>query len=106
MFLGLELQLPSLHPYLHSSISNDFILLKSLISADIFLTFATSCYKDTDIRKIRKKLNISQAILAYLLNAKLGTVQKCESGVKHPCGANNRLLQIIEKNGLEVLQTN
>lgn len=60
-------------------------------------------YKATDIRKIRKKLNVSQAILAYLLNAKLSTVQKWERGVKRPCGANNRLLQIIEKNGFKML---
>lgn len=61
-------------------------------------------YKAKDVVRIRKKLNVSQAVFAYLLNASESTVKKWEAGVKEPGGANCRLLQIIETNGAEVLQ--
>ena len=51
--------------------------------------------------RIRKKLHVSQAVFAYLLNASESTVKKWEIGVKKPGGANCRLLQIIENKGLE-----
>ncbi len=59
-------------------------------------------YKARDIRRIRKKLHISQAVLACLLNTKLSTVQKWESGVNIPNGPANRLLQILEAQGPQV----
>lgn len=62
-------------------------------------------YRARDIVRIRRKLNVSQAVFAYLINASESTVKKWETGVKKPGGANCRLLQIIETNGAEVLQT-
>lgn len=63
-------------------------------------------YKPRDIVRLRKRLKISQAVFAYVVNARLSTVQKWEQGVNHPNGVSNRLLQLIDKRGLEVLQTN
>ena len=62
-------------------------------------------YKARDVVRIRKRLNVSQAVFAYLLNASESTVKKWETGIKEPGGANCRLLQIIENNGAEVLQS-
>ena len=56
-------------------------------------------YQAKEIRKLRKKFHISQAVLACLLNTKLSTVQKWESGVNVPNGPANRLLQILETQG-------
>ena len=56
-------------------------------------------YKARDIRKLRKKLRISQSVLAHLLNTKLTTVQKWERGVNQPNGPASRLLQILESKG-------
>lgn len=61
-------------------------------------------YSSKDVVRIRKKLNVSQAVFAYLLNASESTVKKWETGAKAPGGANCRLLQIIETNGAEVLR--
>lgn len=61
-------------------------------------------YTAKDIRRIRKRLRISQAILAYLINTKISTVQKWESGINKPNGPASRLLQLLERNGLEVIQ--
>jgi len=63
-------------------------------------------YKSNDVIKIRKKLHVSQAVFAYLLNASESTVKKWEIGAKEPGGANCRLLQIIENMGIGVLRLN
>ena len=62
-------------------------------------------YMAKDVVKIRKKLRVSQTVFAYLMNASESTVKKWETGVKNPGGANCRLLQIIEYNGIKILQT-
>lgn len=61
-------------------------------------------YTARDVIRIRKKLNVSQAVFAYLLNASESTVKKWETGVKVPGGANCRLLQIIESKGAGVFE--
>lgn len=61
-------------------------------------------YTAKDVAKIRRKLHVSQAVLAYLLNASESTVKQWETGMKEPGGANCRLLQIIETNGAKVFQ--
>ena len=63
-------------------------------------------YTATEVLRIRKKLHVSQAVFAYLLNASESTIRKWEIGVKEPGGANCRLLQIIENMGLGVLRLN
>ena len=60
-------------------------------------------YSRIDIVKIRTKLHVSQAVFARVLNASESTIRKWEIGAKEPGGANSRLLQILEKKGLEVL---
>ena len=60
-------------------------------------------YSAQDIRRIREKFRVSQAIFAAYLNASLSTVQKWESGEKKPSGSALRLLFVVEHQGLEVL---
>ncbi|MDD5567623.1 MAG: transcriptional regulator [Candidatus Omnitrophica bacterium] len=61
-------------------------------------------FTKNDIVKIRSNLHVSQAVFAFLLNASESTVKKWELGAKEPGGANARLLQIIEKRGVEILK--
>ena len=61
-------------------------------------------YRRHDVVRIRKKLRVSQAVFAYLLNASESTVRQWEIGAKEPGGANCRLLQILENMGIGVLQ--
>ncbi len=63
-------------------------------------------YTSDDVIRIRRKLHVSQAVFAYLLNASESTIRKWEIGAKEPGGANCRLLQIIEHMGMGVLQLN
>lgn len=61
-------------------------------------------YQAKDIVRIRRKLKISQAVFAHLLNANVSTVQKWERGAREPNGIVDRLLQILERKGLNIFQ--
>ena len=53
------------------------------------------------------KAKVSQSVLASMLNVSLSAVQKWESprSGKHPSGAAAKLLQLIDKKGLEAIVT-
>ena len=54
-------------------------------------------YSSRKIKALRKRLRMSQAVFAEMLNVSLKTVCKWESDDRNPSGASARLLQIIEK---------
>lgn len=60
-------------------------------------------YTSSMIRKIRKQHQLTQAVLASLLNTSISTVQKWEIGDKKPSGQSNKLLYLLEKNGLDAM---
>ena len=59
--------------------------------------------KPEDIRDIREKSNVSQAVFASMLNISTSTVQKWEIGQKKPTGAALKLLHIVQKQGLDAV---
>ena len=56
-----------------------------------------------DIKNIREKLRVSQAVFAALLNTSVSTVQKWEIGQKRPTGTALKLLHLVQKRGLEIV---
>jgi putative transcriptional regulator len=56
-----------------------------------------------EIRQIRQKSHVSQAVFAALLNTSLSTVQKWEIGQKHPAGTALKLLHLVQKKGLDII---
>lgn len=60
-------------------------------------------FKPADIKKIRKKINISQPVFAKLLNISAETIKKWEQGDRHPTGASLKLLNLVSAHGLEAL---
>ena len=56
-----------------------------------------------EIRKIRKKSRVSQAVFVSLLNTGVSTVQKWEIGQKRPTGTALKLLHLVQKRGLEII---
>jgi len=60
-------------------------------------------YSPKEIVSIRKKFRLSQAALASLFNISPSTVQKWEQGNKKPTGASKKLLDLMERKGLEAL---
>lgn len=57
-----------------------------------------------DIKKLREKCHVSQPIFARYLNTSESTVEKWESGAKRPSGMALKLLNVIQKHGLKVLE--
>ena len=60
-------------------------------------------YDSEKIRALRDHLQLSQAVLAAVLNTSLSTVRKWEVGEKHPSGPSQKLLNLLERKGLEAL---
>lgn len=55
------------------------------------------------IKRLREKAHVSQAVFAAVLNTSVSTVQKWEVGDKRPSGPSLKLLNLVEKKGLEGL---
>jgi putative transcriptional regulator len=63
-------------------------------------------YTSENVTAIRvRKAKVSQSVFASILNVSVSAVQKWESpsSGKHPSGAAAKLLQLIEKKGLEAI---
>ena len=55
------------------------------------------------IKALRESSHLSQAVFAAILNTSLSTVQKWEVGDKRPSGPSWKLLNLIERKGLEAV---
>ncbi|MGH7815750.1 MAG: helix-turn-helix domain-containing protein [Candidatus Binatia bacterium] len=60
-------------------------------------------YSRYKIRSLRKRHRISQAVLATILNTSLSTVRQWEIGAKQPSGPSLKLLDLLDRKGLEAL---
>ena len=56
--------------------------------------------KPKQIKAIREREHVSQAVFANYLNVTSSLVSKWERGEKRPSGASLKLLSLVEKNGL------
>jgi putative transcriptional regulator len=59
--------------------------------------------RPVEIKRIRERAYVSQAVFAAVLNTSLSTVQKWEIGQKRPTGAALKLLQLVQKIGLQAV---
>ncbi|KGO32785.1 DNA-binding protein [Desulfobulbus sp. Tol-SR] len=60
-------------------------------------------YSPAQIVGLRKKNKLSQSALAVAMNVSTSTVQQWERGAKKPAGASKRLLDLIERKGIQVI---
>ena len=81
-----------------------FIDKRSLRSYDALCIEPVPQYNAEQIRKLRDRYRLSQAVLASMLNTSLSTIQKWEIGDKHPAGPSLKLLSILDHKGLEALR--
>ena len=65
------------------------------------LETAVPDYSPEEIRALRERLHISQAVLASVINASANSIQKWERGVKKPSGTALKLLHLLDRRGLE-----
>ena len=60
-------------------------------------------YSAEEIRTLRTRLNISQAVLASVMNVSANSVQKWERGSKKPSGSALKLLSLLDRKGIEAV---
>jgi putative transcriptional regulator len=80
-----------------------FIDKKKMIQYEALCLNPIPSYTPTKIKKLRNQHHISQAVLANILNTSLSTVRQWEIGNKKPSGPSAKLLDILDKKGIEAL---
>jgi putative transcriptional regulator len=80
-----------------------FIDKRALNRYDALCIMPVPEYSPEQIRTLRDRYRISQAVLASILNTSLSTIQKWEIGEKHPGGPSLKLLNILDRKGIEAL---
>ena len=80
-----------------------FIDKRKLGKFDVLCIAPVADFDSEKIRELRQSLQLSQAVLAALLNTSISTVRKWELGDKHPSGPSLKLLSLLERKGLEAV---
>lgn len=80
-----------------------FIDKRAMNRYDVLCIEPVPAYSAEQIRTLRDRYRISQAVLASVLNTSLSTIQKWEIGEKHPGGPSLKLLNILDRKGIEAL---
>lgn len=78
-----------------------FIDKKKMKRYDLLCLTPVPAFSREDIRELRLRLQVSQAVLAALLNTSLSTVRQWELGAKRPSGPSLKLLDLLNRKGLE-----
>src|ERR1035438_6697189 len=73
-----------------------FIDKRKMRKFDVLCLEPVSAYDSEKIRALRAHLQLSQAVLAAVLNTSLSTVRKWEIGEKHPSGPSLKLLSLLD----------
>jgi putative transcriptional regulator len=77
--------------------------LKTMRDLDALCLPAVKTYTAEEIRSIRLRHHASQAVFAAYLNTNSSTIQKWEHGSKRPNGPSLKLLNLVDRKGLEAL---
>ena len=80
-----------------------FIDKRKMRKLDALCLDPVPAYDSEKIRALRDHLQLSQSVLAAVLNTSLSTVRKWEIGEKHPSGPSLKLLNLLERKGLEAV---
>ena len=80
-----------------------FIDKRALNRYDALCIEPVPVYSPEQIRTLRDRYRISQAVMASIFNTSLSTIQKWEIGEKHPGGPSLKLLNILDRKGIEAL---
>jgi putative transcriptional regulator len=57
----------------------------------------------SEIRKVRERAGLSQAVFARYLNLTVSYVSQLGRGEKHPSGATAKLLDVVRRKGIEAI---
>src|SRR3546814_8668584 len=83
-----------------------FISKRTMSRYDALCLEPIPAYNSEDIRTMREKFKLSQAVLASVLNTSVSTIRKWEQGDKHHSGPSLKLLNLLDRKALDaVLRT-
>ena len=80
-----------------------FIDMHKMRKLDALWLEPVPAYSADDIKALRAHHQLSQAVLASVLNTSLSTVRQWEIGHKHPSGPSLKLLSLLQRKGLEAM---
>ena len=80
-----------------------FIDKRKMNKFDVLCIGSVPNYDSEQIRAMRENLKLSQSVLAAVLNTSVSTIRKWELGDKHPSGPSLKLLNLLERKGLEAV---
>lgn len=80
-----------------------FIDQRKMRKYDVLCQEPIPAYDSDKIRILRHQHQLSQTVLASLLNISPSAVRQWEAGDKHPSGPSLKLLDLLERKGLEAL---
>ena len=83
--------------------SGGFIAMRRMREYDALCLVPVPEYSSRKIQTLRARHKLSQAVLATVLNTSLSTVRQWEIGKKHPSGPSQKLLNLLDRKGLEAL---
>lgn len=93
---------------IHSSVKAMYKV--GTIDKETMRSFDESClavpmeFGPEEIKSLRENCHVSQPVFARFLNTSESTVQKWEIGAKRPSGTAVKLLMIVRKHGLSILE--
>ena len=77
--------------------------IRTLRKFDKMCLTLTPPMKPEEIRALRKREHVSQAVFAIYLNVSKGVVSQWERGEKQPAGTSLKLLALVQKKGLDAI---
>jgi putative transcriptional regulator len=80
-----------------------FIDKRRMRHFDVLCLKPIPSYTGEGIRALRARFQLSQTVLATVLNTSASTVRQWEIGAKHPSGPSLKLLSILDRKGLDAL---
>lgn len=60
-------------------------------------------FTGAEVKELRNRIKVSQPVLAQLINTSVATVRAWEAGQKNPGGPSCKLLDILDRKGIEAL---
>lgn len=80
--------------------SGEMITKRNMAVLDGLPLSPIAAFDAARIRILRRRLNVSQSVLAAVLNTSPSTIRKWEIGDKSPSGPSLKLLDLLERKGL------
>jgi len=95
--------LDTVHETARDMHASGFIDKKKMRQYDALCLAPIPEFSSDKIRALRSRHKLSQAVFASVLNTSLSTVRQWEGGGRHPSGPSLKLLNLLDRKGLEVL---